>query len=306
MALKHHTIIFVPHARARLRKWRISNLQLSLLVSGFLLATAAGLVVSWFYFTTAIDRDHLEALRFENENLKSVNDSFEVSISGLESKLAEYEDRTRKLAILAGLEVQNIGSEVGIGGPPELPSQFFQAGSGEKDPVGLHQPELGQIEGRLSSLDGTLHEVQERLDERARWISSMPTIAPVRGLTTSSYGVRRDPVHGGRAFHQGIDISAAPGAPVLATAAGIITTSGWSGGLGKAVFISHGYGLATRYAHLSDVTVQEGERVDRGDVIGYVGNTGRSTGYHLHYEVRENGQPTNPMGHILDKNVWRR
>ncbi|MCB1037412.1 MAG: hypothetical protein KDD47_26515, partial [Acidobacteria bacterium] len=101
MALKHHTIIFVPHARARLRKWRISNVQLSLLLGGLLLATSAGLFVSWSYFTTAIDREHLEALRTENEDLKSVNESFEVSISDLKTKLAEYEDRTRKLAILA-------------------------------------------------------------------------------------------------------------------------------------------------------------------------------------------------------------
>ncbi len=291
MALKHHTIIFVPHARARLRKWRISNLQLGLLVSGILLATLAGLFVSWSYFTTAIDREHLEALRTENEDLKGVNESFEVSISDLRSKLAEYENRTRKLAILAGLEVQNTGSEVGIGGPPEIPTQF---------------PQLNRLEGRLESLDGTLEEVQHRLDERARWISSIPTIAPVRGLTTSAYGPRRDPVHGRRSFHQGIDISAAPGSPVRASAAGIVTTAGWSGGLGKAVYLSHGYGLSTRYGHLSDVAVTEGSRVKRGDVIGYVGNTGRSTGYHLHYEVRENGRPTNPMGHILDKTIRTR
>jgi len=286
MALKHHTIIFVPHARARLRKWRITNIQLGLIAASLALATLAGLLVSWSYFSTTVDRDQLEALRTENLDLKEVNSSFENSISDLRTKLSEYEDRTRKLAILAGLETSNTGSEVGIGGGGrELPEDFDQ---------------LSQLGTRADSLDGTLNVVRERLDERARWISSMPTIAPVRGITTSRYGGRKDPITRKQAFHQGIDISAAPGAPVRASAAGIVTQSGWSGGLGRAIYLSHGYGLSTRYGHLSEVAVEEGQRVKRGDIVGYVGNTGRSTGYHLHYEVRQDGKAANPMGYILD------
>ena len=285
MALKHHTIIFVPHARARLRKWRITNLQIGLIAAGFALATLAAVLVSWSYFSTTVDRDQLEALRTENLDLKEVNSSFENSIADLRTKLSQYEDRTRKLAILAGLETSNTGSEVGIGGGRELPEDFDQ---------------LSELGSRADSLDATLSIVRERLDERARWISSMPTIAPVRGITTSRYGSRRDPITRRQAFHQGIDISAAPGAPVRASAAGIVTRSGWSGGLGRAVYISHGYGLSTRYGHLSELALKEGARVRRGDVVGYVGNTGRSTGYHLHYEVRQDGKTANPMGYILD------
>ncbi len=296
MALKHHTVIFVPHARASLRKWRVTNLQLGLLFGGIGLATLASLLISWSYFTTSIDRSHLEALRTENQDLRQVNKSFASSIEGLEGKLAEYEERTRKLAILAGLETASNGSEAGIGGSPD------DSHRAEEGPQG----EIAFISDRLGALDSTLSEVRSRLDARAQWISSMPTTAPVRGLWTSAFGVRSDPVHGGRAFHEGIDISAAPGAPVRATAAGIVTTAGWSGGLGRSVSVTHGYGLNTRYGHLSEVAVREGQRVRRGDVIGYVGNTGRSTGYHLHYEVRQNGEPVNPVGFILEKNTsWR-
>ncbi len=290
MALKHHTIIFVPHARARLRKWRVTNLQIGLFSGGLLLATLAAVLISWSYFSTSVDRQRLENLRVENQSLREVNDSFEVSIQGLNGKLAEYEERTRKLAILAGLETQNTGSEVGIGGSPEFPMDFNK---------------LGLLETRTASLDGTLDQVQANLDERARWISSMPTITPVRGITTSRFGARRDPITGQRAYHQGIDISAAPGAPVQATAAGIVTNADWSAGLGKAVYLSHGYGIKTRYGHLSRIAVKDGQRVKRGDVIGYVGNTGRSTGYHLHYEVHFDGKATNPMGYILDNQSWR-
>ncbi len=290
MALKHHTIIFVPHARARLRKWRVTNLQLGLIFSGIVVATLGAIGISWSYFTTTVDRDRLEHLRAENDDLRRVNDSFEISIEGLNNKLAEYEERTRKLAILAGLETQNTGSDVGIGGSPEFPADFNQ---------------LGALESRTASLDGTLDLVQENLDERARWISSTPTISPVRGIHTSRFGTRRDPITGKRAYHQGIDISAAPGSPVHASAAGIITNADWSAGLGKAVYISHGYGISTRYGHLSQIAVKEGQKVHRGDVIGYVGNTGRSTGYHLHYEVRLEGKAMNPTGYILDRSSWR-
>lgn len=285
MALKYHTIIFVPHARARLRKWRVTNRQIGIALTSLAVATTAALLVTWSYFATTVDRDQLEALRSENTDLKEVNASFEDSISDLRTKLVEYEERTRKLAILAGLETLNTGSDVGIGGTEEL--------------AGEHE-QLVELSDRADGLSGALDQVRERLDERARWISSMPTISPAKGITTSRFGHRRDPITGSRAFHQGIDISAAPGAPVYASADGIVTSAGWNGGLGRAVYISHGYGLSTRYGHLSRVAVEEGTKVKRGDVIGYVGNTGRSTGYHLHYEVHEDGKARNPMGYILD------
>ncbi|MEM9293830.1 MAG: M23 family metallopeptidase [Acidobacteriota bacterium] len=291
MATNHHTIIFVPHARAKLRKFRISSRQLSVVAAMTLAVTVFSLFVTWSYFTTAFDRDRLESLRHENRSLERVNASFKESIEGLEQALGEYEDRTRKLAILAGIEGLSDAGEGGIGGlapAQETPDEALDW---------LHQ--------RVEHLDGTLNEVTEKLLERDRWISSMPSILPVRGIYTSAFGNRKDPITGGPAFHQGIDISAPPGAPVLASADGVVTRSGWNGGLGRAIFLSHGYGLSTRYGHLSKLAVEAGDTVQRGDVIGYVGNTGRSTGYHLHYEVRQEGRAVNPMGYILDSGYWR-
>ena len=126
-------------------------------------------------------------------------------------------------------------------------------------------------------------------------------MAPARGILTSSFGYRRDPVHGGRAFHQGVDIAAAPGHPVKVPADGMVIRAGRIGGLGKAVYVSHGYGLTTRYGHLAEISVEPGDEVQRGDVIGTVGSTGRSTGYHLHYEVRVDGKAVNPLAYILDR-----
>ena len=156
------------------------------------------------------------------------------------------------------------------------------------------------MQGRLRQIDGTLKAVEARLHQRARWISQTPAITPVKGILTSGFGYRSDPVTHGRGDHQGVDIAAAPGQPVRASADGIVMRAGTIGGLGKAIYLAHGYGVTTRYGHMSKVEVRPGQRVKRGDIIGRVGNTGRSTGYHLHYEVRQDGQPVNPLVYILD------
>jgi murein DD-endopeptidase MepM/ murein hydrolase activator NlpD len=115
---------------------------------------------------------------------------------------------------------------------------------------------------------------------------------------TSGFGSRRDPKTGGRRMHEGTDFAAAHGTPIYSTADGVVIHAGWQGGYGQLIKIRHDFGIETRYAHLSNIRVREGQRVSRGDRIGDMGNTGRSTGTHLHYEVRIGGTPVNPMTYI--------
>ena len=287
MGLKHHTIIFVPHARARFRKWRLTHRQFLILASLFAFLLVGSLFTTWSFFTNTIDRAELDRVRTENENLRQVNGSFEDSIRALERQLDEFESKTRDLAIVAGLESLDTGQTAGIGGPnhPESVAELER---------------LADLSDRSTAIDGGLTLVRDALDERRRWISATPAIAPVRGILTSGFGYRRDPISGKRAMHQGVDISTAPGKPVRATADGIVINAERVGQLGKAVYISHGYGLVTRYGHLSSIDVEPGQRISRGDTIGRVGNTGKSTGYHLHYEVRENGRVVNPVAYLLE------
>ena len=121
---------------------------------------------------------------------------------------------------------------------------------------------------------------------------------PANGPTTSGYGWRTHPVFGGSRFHAGIDIGAGYGAPVYAARSGVVVSAGEQGGYGNAVVIDHGDGIATLYAHQSSVAVYGGQSVSQGDVIGYVGSSGYSTGPHLHFEVRVNGSPVDPMGYF--------
>lgn len=130
---------------------------------------------------------------------------------------------------------------------------------------------------------------------------SIPSRMPLDGShTSSSYGMREHPVLGGRRAHKGIDLAAPTGTPVYATADGIIGRAEWFSSYGLYIQIEHGADLETRYAHMSRLAVAAGERVKKGDIIGYVGSTGRSTGPHLHYEVRMDGVAVNPMPYMVE------
>ena len=131
-------------------------------------------------------------------------------------------------------------------------------------------------------------------------LASTPSIWPTRGWVTSDFGTRIDPYTAERKMHEGLDIATPIGQPVYAPSDGTVVFAGTEGGYGKVLVIDHGYGVKTRYGHLSEILVHLGDRVGRGDKVALVGNTGRSTGPHLHYEVRVNGVPENPRKFILE------
>ncbi len=217
MGLKYHTVIFVPHARARFRKWKVTNRQLQVATGAALFLVVASLFTTWSFFTNSIDRNELEVVAAENEDLREINRSFETSIGVLQKQLAEFEDQTRQLAIVAGLDSFSPSSDAGIGGLSS-PIPAFDSDAAIED--------LGD---RASTLSAALQAVGVNLDERERLISSTPSISPVKGLLTSGYGYRRDPITGNRAAHWAIDIAAAPGQTVQATAVPLIAAGATTG-----------------------------------------------------------------------------
>ena len=289
MHSKHYTLILVRNEGSRFRKWRMSQVQVVGLAAILGLFTLAATYSIWSAFSSRVNRSELARLQEENETLRLTNQSFENRLDGLQTRLSDSEDRTRKLAIVAGLENLGASSEVGVGGP--------LSAAAESGP----EAELASVEGRSEFLNQTLSQVESRLSDNLRLISSTPSIAPVRGIYTSAFGYQHDPITGQRAYHSGVDISAPPGKPVKASADGVVTKTEQYGNLGRSVFIAHGFGVTTVYGHLSRINVTPGQRVERGSIIGLVGNSGRSTGYHLHYEVQVNGEPTNPLAYILDR-----
>ena len=162
---------------------------------------------------------------------------------------------------------------------------------------GLASPEntLSVLKDLLQGLESRLQTVRSNVDKRNSLAAATPSIWPTHGWLSSSMGNRADPLTGEKDFHPGLDISADTGDPVYATADGKITTAAMAGNYGNLVVIDHGYGIETRYGHLSAFKVREGQPVKRGDLLGLVGATGRTTGSHLHYEVRANGRILNPL-----------
>jgi murein DD-endopeptidase MepM/ murein hydrolase activator NlpD len=284
MPTRQHTIIVIPHARAKLRKWRVTSLQIALAAGSLLLLTVIAFTFIWFHLRSRINPVEISRLQQENDQLRAVNQSFEESIRHLQDQIVQSEGRARQLAIVAGIDSLGGSGEAGVGGGAPL-----------DEAAGL--PDL---ESRASELTATLNAIEERLSERMRWISSTPAIAPVKGILTSGFGYRADPMTHGRGVHQGIDIAAPQGQPVRASADGVVMRATSVGGFGQAVFIAHGFGVTTGYGHLSRIDVRPGQRVKRGDLLGLVGSTGRSTAPHLHYEVRIDGDPVNPLAYILD------
>lgn len=153
-------------------------------------------------------------------------------------------------------------------------------------------------DGTASSFEAHVDDLDTALSALSKVESAVqhyPIASPAPGRRlTSSFGIRRDPFHGRRAMHSGIDFKTPVGTPILATAKGVVKYAGWKGGYGRLVEVDHGNGYTTRYAHLSAIKVRKGQRVDTGATIGKAGSSGRSTGPHLHYEVRRNGKAVNP------------
>ncbi len=199
------------------------------------------------------------------------------------------EDRTRKLAIIAGITTLDEQSLGGVGGARN-----------DESAANPYRDDVDKMNFRSHHLERDLSVLEQKIVAQAELLSSTPSIAPVRGILTDGFGGRSDPFTGEQGTHSAIDISSAVGQPVRAPADGIVVKSEWANGYGNVIYISHGYGYSTRYGHLSSFAVKPGQHVKRGDVIAYVGSTGRSTGPHLHYEVRLNNNPVNPLEYILN------
>ncbi len=291
MSGRLNTIIIVPHSKARFVKFSFSTRTL---VAGACAAVVALIfsIVAIAYTGSAVNRRvEVERLRAENTELAGVNQELEKTIAEVQDRLDEFEERTSRLALAAGMEAEAVSfsggsasaTRVGAGGPynrmPESPEALSARGQ-------WVQQQLDLVEGKLNKQDQVL--------------SSTPTIAPVVGLITDGYGRRKDPFTGRLAFHRGLDISARRGTPIKAPADGIVVFAGRNGAIGRMVRLSHDFGFTTVYGHLDKILVEPGDEVRRGDEIGLLGNSGRSTGPHLHYEVHHEGKSENPLYYILD------
>ena len=240
----------------------------------------------------------------------SVIDELAASNALLEMENASYREATEQLATQIAT-LQEAVDELGVRAvvdpeagrameklPAAVRSRAMGGGTALSVPPAAFGPldqSFGALRDVLGAIESRLDTVRTGVERRQALAAATPSIWPVAGWLSSAYGNRRDPFTGGPDFHPGLDISANHGEAVYATGSGSVSTASVNGAYGNLVVIDHGFGLTTRYGHLSRFNVMAGQHVSRGDVIGFVGSTGRSTSPHLHYEILVNGRLTNPL-----------
>ena len=247
-------------------------------------------------------RNEIDQLRSERSMLQVENGSYRAATGELTAQIQSLETVINDLGVRSQLDpaqaraMQKLPAVVKTraAGGTNVPANVAVA---EMAKAAFATPEdtFGVLRDLLQGLESRLRSVRSNVESREALASSTPSIWPAHGWLTGTFGGRSDPFSGEPAFHQGLDISTEKGQPVYATADGTVETASYTGDYGNLIVIKHGFGLVTRYGHLSRYNVKPGSRVKRGDVIGFVGATGRATGAHVHYEILANGQLINPL-----------
>ncbi len=287
---KQHTIIVVPHARARFRQFQVTSRLLWSVATAISLSLVLGVVFGVLWIQSVRKNREVSTLAAENQDLRGRTKTLNGKLESLEKLLAEFEERTRRLSVVAGLSGVHDPGTGGVGGLTVLPS----------DNTSQTEAVLEEASRRGLLMSGRLSRVEEKLSFQADQLALTPTLAPAVGVLTAGFGLRSDPFTGAQEFHTGIDISSPTGGRVVSPASGTVVKVGWQNGYGRIVEIAHGFGIRTIYAHLEATRVAEGQRLRRGDLVGSIGSTGRSTGPHLHYEVQIAGRPVNPLDYVLN------
>lgn len=314
--------------------------KITLPASYFKLATflVAFVIVTLFagfidYFGLLAQSIENRKLKIENVNLQKKFQVVEGKLDSLQSGLDRVGMMTNKLKLITDTHMKDRPERL------SFPTQINNAGNGAKvaDTERMSNEEyleqdanistenpVNTLKGELAAEKSTANyttllikideavkdsmlkeqsviELWESLSDSQSLLAATPSIKPARGPVGSTFGYRTDPINGKTKMHAGLDIVASPGTLVRAPADGVVSFAGWDDQYGKLVSIDHGYGVLTRYAHNSQIFVQVGQKISKYDVITATGSTGRSTGPHLHYEVRVNGIPVNPLNYILDE-----
>ncbi len=212
--------------------------------------------------------------------------------------LGEFEKKIRIITDIDNREIRH--THLGVGGPETRDfSRTLSLSVPHKDLFENVNEMAAELSSASSEQEAQFMILLKRLEDQQKELAkTTPSICPVKGEVSSVFGYRESPFSGEWEFHKGLDLAAPSGTPVVAPAAGVISFAGRRGGYGNAICIDHGKGVETRFGHLSAILKKEGDKVRKGDVIGLVGNTGSSTGSHLHYEVRLNNVPVNPVKYI--------
>lgn len=282
---KRFTVVIIPEGGEKVRRLKIRRGLVTFALTGLLLFVGFFSLLVYSQFNVQFERSELQRLRLANGQQRQDLQRLAADVDLMRDEmvgLAETEARVRQLA---DIDSSPKAVPVAIGGIPD---------SGNTEVVGEIQQRINQLQLAIDLRRHSQEDARNLLNDQVSVSRATPNGWPIKGWITSYFGMRQVPNGTGRRIHEGLDIAANTGTPIYATADGVVARVEYSVGYGKTVIVDHGYGYRTLYAHNSKNTIKRGTRIRRGDKIAEVGNTGISTGPHVHYEVQLNGVPIDP------------
>ena len=294
MGKSFYTFIVIPHASPQLHKLKLPVRTLHLLAGIGILSFFVVVALGFSYAKMAFKAADYDKLQTENTDLKIQKKNLEVVTLKLGEKLSNLESISAKIQTL----IENDSAKRNKTNGPAIGGSKVDYTTAELLRSANLQDGLDLLKGRTAEMESQLSMLEQVAMKRATQLLFTPNIWPVRGMITSHYGNRADPFSGEEELHLGLDISALYNTQIHAPADGVILYAARKAAYGNLLIIDHGNGLTTRYGHLARPLVKVGQTVKRGDIVGLVGTTGRTTAPHLHYEVRRNDRPVNPRTYL--------
>lgn len=299
---KRYTFLLLTEDNSKVKRISISRLFFR---SATLFFTLIILFVAWVLYDYVIVKNEVGQiyhLKAENQEQKNKLQSLVNNVNELELQMVKLNQFDWKLRNITNLDPSSeTGQFLGQGGPsPEEDRSLWSTKENGEAISSKLEMKISRLEEDILNREKSFNELHEYLLDQETLLASTPSIWPTKGWLASGFGRRISPFTGLSQRHQGIDIANRIGVTVISTADGLVVKTGKDWALGKYVYINHGYGLKTKYGHLSKIVVKTGQKVKRGEEIGAMGSTGKSTGPHLHYEVMVNNVAANPMKYILN------
>lgn len=312
---KNYSIIIVTGATSTNKEFVISSkLIKNSIIAFFILLLIFGFII-FDYLKISFDKEEMKRLGRDNIQKEKTIAKLYSDIRDIDRRLKIMDEYKKRISVAMGLTSPNALEEVGIGGGPissvpdfgdvssqqVITDQTAEITPPQSSPGSQNILEnASHIRQNALKIQNTLKFIENVMEDQKVRLASTPSIWPTKGYLTSPLGHRIHPLTGKRSYHNGQDIATQYGNKVIAPADGTVLVADYRDYYGNLMIIDHGFGFTTRYGHLASFKVKEGSRVKRGQVIGFVGNSGRSSAPHLHYEVRYFGKPQNPMNFIID------
>jgi murein DD-endopeptidase MepM/ murein hydrolase activator NlpD len=300
MPKNFYTFLIIPKRKSSAKKITLSNKVLKGVAFCVMAVILASMYTYYDYIRLKRDKIELESLRRQTREQKVQIDGLVEKVNNFSMRMEELSQLDKNIRSMANVEENRYkGQILGAGGSINDETRVnSRSDTDQRMVIAKIDQNVQQLSKDALEQKNSFNELFRFLKKQKSILAATPSIWPVQGWVTSEFGYRSSPFSGAKEFHKGLDIATRMGVHVVAPADGLVSEVAYDRDVGHMVKINHGYGMTSWYGHLLRTPVKQGSMVKRGDIIGYVGNSGRSTGSHLHYSVTLNGIPINPRKYL--------